>query len=114
MDREKVIVILESLANGIDPSTGDRIPYDAFHDADTVRALFAASFLLKAITTAAVRQRPATKLASAGMPWNDEEDAALCREFDTKLTIGQIALQHGRSSGAITSRLMKLGRIDPA
>lgn len=114
MEREQVIAILESLANGIDPSTANRIPHDVFHNADTVRALFAASSMLKGSTTAAVRQRPATKLVSAGMPWSDEEDASLCSEFDTKLTIGQIALQHGRSSGAITSRLVKLGRIDPA
>jgi hypothetical protein len=30
------------------------------------------------------------------------------------MTIAQMALQHGRTSGAITSRLVKLGRIDPA
>lgn len=30
------------------------------------------------------------------------------------MTVGQMALQHGRTSGAIASRLAKLGRIDPA
>jgi hypothetical protein len=30
------------------------------------------------------------------------------------MTTAQIALQHGRTSGAITTRLVKLGRIDPA
>jgi hypothetical protein len=115
MEREQVIAVVESLANGTDPSTGARIPHDTFHSADTIRALFAAGALLKADSASTVRKRPgSTTLTSAGAPWSTEEDERLCREFDTKMTVGQIALQHGRSSGAITSRLVKLGRIDPA
>lgn len=117
MDRDEVIVILESLANGKDPSTGAPIPHDTFHRADTVRALFTASTLLKeppAPLAARQRSKTTTALTSAGAPWSEEEDVRVCREFDAKMTVGQIALQHGRSSGAITSRLVKLGRIDPS
>ena len=115
MDRQEVITVLESLANGIDPGTGARIPHDAFHSANTVRALFAASSMLKTEPPAATSTRKGTtKLTSAGAPWSAEEDARLCHEFDSGMTISQIALQHGRSSGAITSRLVKVGRIDPA
>jgi len=115
MEREQVIAVVESLANGTDPSTGARIPHETFHSADTIRALFAAGALLKADASPAARQRSGnTKLTSAGAPWNAEEDERLCREFDSKMTVGQIALQHGRSSGAITSRLVKLGRIEPS
>jgi hypothetical protein len=109
MDRQQVITVLESLANGIDPSTGTTIPIEVFHSADTVRALFTASSLLKSSPRTGT-----TKLTSAGAPWTTEEDARLCREFDAKMTVSQIALQHGRSSGAITSRLVRLGKIDPA
>ena len=118
MDRQEVIAVLESLANGIDPMTGARIPQDAFHSADTVRALFAASAFLKAAP--ATPEKPqngrtrTTTFASAGTPWSADEDARLGQEFDAGMTIAQIALQHGRTSGAITSRLVKLGRIDPA
>jgi hypothetical protein len=105
MDRQQVITVLESLANGIDPGTGARIPLDVFHTADTVRALFTASALLRS---------GSTKLTSAGAAWTAEEDARACSEFDAGMTVAQIALQHGRSSGAITARLVKLGRIDPA
>lgn len=115
MEREQVIAVVEALANGTDPSTGARIPHDTFHSAETIRALFAASALLKAGATTAGRVRASgTKLTSAGAAWSAEEDERLCREFETKMTVGQIALQHGRSSGAITSRLVKLGRIDPS
>src|SRR6266498_1210212 len=118
MDRDQVIQVLESLANGIDPSTGARIPYDAFQTPDTIRALFTASTLLKVPGTTVAAQEPGrtvtTTLTSAGTSWSEEEDARLCREFDAKMTVAQIALQHLRSSGAITSRLVKLGRIDRA
>ena len=66
------------------------------------------------IVTPAGRRRQSATLTSAGTPWSAEEDARLCREFDAGMTTAQIALQHGRTSGAITSRLVKLGRIDPA
>lgn len=113
MERQEVITSLESLANGIDPGTGRRIPLDAFHSADTVRTLFAAVTLLKSVDPGA-RTRPKHGLTSAGEPWSAEEDARLGVEHDAGMTIGQIALKHGRSSGAITSRLVKLGRIDPS
>lgn len=105
MDRQQVITVLESLAHGIDPASGSPIPLDAFHSAD---ALFTASSLLKSART------PNTKFAAAGAPWTKEEDEQLCGEFDASMTPAQIALKHGRSSGAITSRLAKLGKIDPA
>lgn len=118
MERDQVIVVLESLANGVDPNTGAQIPHDTFHTTDTVRALFAAAALLKTTDTGVPARRSSrtvrTALTSAGTPWSEDEDARLCREFDAKMTAGQMALQHGRTSGAITSRLVKLGRIDPA
>src|SRR6478672_1728840 len=115
MEREQVIAVVEALANGTDPSTGARIPHETFHSADTIRALFAAGALLKADAGGAARRRlGGSKLTSAGAPWGAEEDERLCRELDAKMTVAQIALKHGRSSGAITSRLVKLGRIDPS
>lgn len=118
MERQQVITILEALANGTDPSTSAPIPLDAFHSADTVRAMFTAVALLKEGEPGAVPTRRAkratTSLTSAGAPWSAEEDARLSAEFDSGMTVSQIALQHGRSSGAITSRLVKLGRIDAA
>lgn len=116
MEKHKVIEVLESLANGTDPATGTPIPYDAFHSAETVRALFSAATLLKGpeTTTAPKRRRAQTSLTAAGSAWSAEEDSRLCTEFDSGLTTAQIALQHGRTSGAITSRLVKLGRIDPS
>ncbi len=115
MDRQRVITVLEKLAFGIDPATGEAIPYQAFNAAEVVRALFMAT-LLKEADAPPQRggKRAPTKLTAAGAPWTQEEDERLCREFDRGMTTAQIALEHGRSSGAITSRLVKLGRIDPS
>ena len=117
MDRQEVITILDTLADGTDPSTGARIPYEAFHTATTVRALFAASAFLKSdIARSAPRsdRTRATPFTSAGAAWSAEEDARLGQEFDARMTVAQIALQHGRTSGAITSRLVRIGRLDPS
>jgi hypothetical protein len=104
MERQQVITILESLANGADPA--------AFQNPDSVLALLAASEMLKQNEEGARVTK--SKFTAAGTPWSAEEDARLAAEFDGGMTIAQIALQHQRSSGGITARLVKLGRIDPA
>ena len=114
MDRNAVITVLESLANGLDPATGATIPHDLFQSADTVRALFAASTMLKEKPPAPARARSGASLVAAGSAWSEQEETLLCQEFDSGMSVAQIALQHGRTSGAITSRLVKVGRIDPA
>jgi hypothetical protein len=68
MDRERVISILESLANGVDPQSGASIPHGVFHTADTVRALFTATTLLRTfdIHPASGGHRKSVVLTSAG------------------------------------------------
>lgn len=110
MELQRVVSIVESLAAGVDPATGTNIPHDLFQTPDVIRALFTAANLLKQRADApASTSRP----AAAGQRWSDEEDSLLCHEFDGGTPVAEIARQHGRTSGAITSRLVKLGRIDP-
>jgi len=47
----------------------------------------------------------------AGNPWRGEEEARLVSEFDSGLSIAEIAENHKRTKGAIRSRLKKLGKI---
>jgi len=102
MERTEVITIVESLAN-------------AFQSKDVVRALAAAAELLRdpsvavAAAPAARRNRP----TSAGARWSEQEDTLLCHAFDSGTAIAEIARQHARTPGAITARLVKLGRLDP-
>jgi hypothetical protein len=93
-----------------------------FHTADVIRAFYAAAGMLRQATpppeagaaaSTAERSIRTDRPASAGARWTNEEDALLCAEFDGGMTVHDIATQHGRTRGAITSRLVKLGRIDP-
>ena len=104
MEQNQVVTILESLASGIDPTTGATC-HDAFAAPDVVRALTIAAERLKA---SPARPTP----ASAGARWTDDEDSLVCREFDEGTTLAEIARRHLRSVGAITLRLVKLGRLD--
>jgi hypothetical protein len=104
MQLEHVLSILESLANGIDPATDVEIPNDTFRSPEVIRALFTASAMLSAPR--------GTRPAAAGARWTDEEDAEVCREYEAGDSFTAIAEKHKRSTGAIMSRLVKLGRVD--
>lgn len=58
-------------------------------------------------TFAPNRQPP----ANVGAAWNEEEDNRLAKEFQSGMKIAEIAREHGRTSGAIRSRLKKQGFI---
>jgi hypothetical protein len=110
MERSQVITVLESLASGVDPTTGV-VSHEVFAAPNVIRALFVAADLLKrtpAPATATQKQQP----PAAGARWTSDEDAVLAREFDQGTSIAEIASRHSRTRGAITSRLVKLGRID--
>lgn len=112
MERSQVITVLESLASGVDPTTGS-VSHEVFAAPNVIRALFVAADLLKqtpASATGTQKQQP----PAAGARWTADEDAVLAREFDQGTSIAEIASRHSRTRGAITSRLVKLGRIDPS
>jgi hypothetical protein len=102
--------VIESLANGIDPETGEVLPpQSALNSPTAIRALFIAS---KALDSAAKHADRKNSLpAMAGRPWGDEEDQALLAAFDASATVKEMAAKHGRTLGAITSRLTRLGKI---
>lgn len=45
-------------------------------------------------------------------PWTSEEETKLIHEYNAKMSIKDIAIEHERSEGAIRARLKKLGLID--
>ena len=46
---------------------------------------------------------------NAGKPWEQEEIVALTQGFNNSETNASLAVKHGRTKGAIKSRLEKLG-----
>lgn len=116
--------IIEALANGIDPTTGEALPaVSPYNDPNTIRALFT---VLNLIKKTANKQPKIKKTLSqkrmenlegglpenAGLPWTDEQRNDLVEQFKSGLLIKDIALSLGRTSGAITSELKKQGLID--
>ena len=102
--------IIDALANGIDPETGEILPSQStFNSPQVIRALFVA---VSALDKAARRADRDTALPkNAGRSWSDEEDKQFLVIFDSGTPVKEIESRHGRTLGAITSRLVRLGRI---
>ncbi len=106
MDKAKTIEVIEALANGIDPLTGELLPDDhLLQQPGIVRALFNAAALLKNSKDAL------PGLANQGNAWTGDEDNQLKEAFTNGIKISQLAKVHQRTPGAIRSRLKKLGLI---
>ena len=103
--------IISALANGVDPFTGEVLSENGpYQNPDTVRALFIA---LKGLELLEAKERRSDRLPSnVGKRWTPEEDELLSKGFDKGMTIKELSAEHARTSGAIRSRLIFLGKID--
>ncbi len=112
MKLEDARIIIEALAEGVDPFTGEELPEGSpYHRPEVIRALFAAAKQLRC-------PRPQPQAASdcparIGSSWTKEEEQQLVREFETEMPLKVIATKHQRTRGAITSRLVRLGKLAP-
>ena len=118
MDRDQTLRILNALANGVHPATGEKFGADGpYQHPDTVRALFAAMRAVEggaavATPAPAAERRPALPQTGAGSRWSPEEDQRLASAFDSGRTMDEIARSHNRSRAAIEARLVRLGKMD--
>ncbi|MBT1539776.1 hypothetical protein B7R78_0022735 [Ralstonia solanacearum] len=111
MNNQQALPILKALARGIDPATGEHLCNDSpFNKADVIRALLCA---VDALEPARRQRHDDDRPANAGRSWATEEDQRLLDAFDAGRTPEDLAIQHGRTRGAITSRLVKHGRLQP-
>ena len=102
--------VIDALADGADPETGELFPSESvLLKPAVIRALFLASRALEATRRAssAARSQP----AQAGKPWTPEEDQRLLDAFDQGADLPALTASHARSKGGIASRLVHLGRI---
>ncbi|MBA2351451.1 MAG: hypothetical protein ACR2FI_12130 [Burkholderiales bacterium] len=102
--------IIQALANGTDPVTGEVFP-DAspYNHPKIIRALFQTLKALEQLDERKQRQKNLPR--KAGQPWLDQEDGELIKGFDAGTPIKQLAEKHDRSHAAIEARLIKLGKI---
>ena len=115
MESATALKIIQQLANGIDPHSGEVFRADSpYQHPDTVRALFTAVRALEALSAPKQRAAGAENAPqNAGKPWSSDEDEALAGAFDAGKQIPELAAQHQRSRFAIEARLAKLGKIEP-
>ena len=121
MNKEQTLRILNALANGIHPATGETFGADSpYQHPDTVRALFEAMRAVEGpgspaaapAATPAAERRPAMPESGSGSRWSTEEEQRLVSSFDTGKTVDELARAHNRSRAAIEARLVRLGKMD--
>ena len=102
MEIKRAAELLRGLADGVDPMTGRPLPDESVYNRpEIIRALHC---VLREL-----QERAAT---NAGRSWSAEEEARLLQEYGAGLTTETIARRHGRSIGAIETRLSELGQRD--
>ncbi len=106
MDVQYAKQLLEGLADGMNPLTGEVLPPDdACNNPDIIRALH--TILRELDRKTASKRTP----ENAGKPWSKEDDAELCSRFDNGSSVQELSQTFKRTRGAITSRLERLGKI---
>jgi hypothetical protein len=118
MEREQTLRILNALANGVHPATGEKFAADGpYQHPDTVRALFEAMRAVEGGGTAPApaperKAAPAMPQSGPGSRWSAEEEQRLATAFDAGRTVDELARAHGRSRASIEGRLVRLGKMD--
>ena len=121
MEKEQALRILNALANGVHPATGEKFAADSpYQHPDTVRALFEAMRAVEcngvaappAAAPPAAARKPALPQSGSGSRWSPEEEQRLAAAFDAGRTVDELARAHGRSRAGIEARLVRLGKMD--
>jgi hypothetical protein len=119
MEREQTLRILNALANGVHPATGEKFAADGpYQHPDTVRALFEAMRAVEGGAASAPaperKSAPPMPQSGPGSRWSADEEQRLATAFDAGRTVDELARAHGRSRASIEARLVKLGKMDPS
>lgn len=107
--------IIDTLAQGIHPITGEVMPDDSPYNAPPViRALHVVSRAMEGAPSAAPAEEPPRRRnqpPNAGKAWSAQEDAALETAFDAGIPLRQVAQELGRTAFAVEQRLIKIGKV---
>ena len=111
MDSAQALAVVRSLANGVDPESGEVFPAEsAYQRPQVVRALYEAATALERIDR--FDRRRSQMPPKTGEPWTEEEDRKLLASFDAGRALQELAAAHERTMGAVRARLLKYGRIN--
>jgi hypothetical protein len=110
MEAETAKRIVEALADGVDPRTGEVLdPGSPIESPDVVRALHVAVTVLDREVKR--RERTTETPPNSGKSWNVHDEKALSDLFDSGVPVPQIARTFQRTQGSIAARLVRLGKI---
>jgi hypothetical protein len=110
MDQAQALAVVRSLANGVDPESGDFTAESPYQRPQVVRALYEAATALER-QERYDRRRQQMPLKT-GEPWSEEEDRKLLAAWDAGRALQELAAAHERTMGAVRARLLKYGRIN--
>ena len=107
MDVSHAKELLEVLADGVNPLTGEVLARDdSCNQPDIIRALHVA---VKQLEKGAKRARSLPE--NAGKPWTEEDERTLARMFDQHYSKKEICAYFKRTEGSIAARLVRMGKI---
>lgn len=108
MDLQRAKELLSSLANGIDPFTGEPLPEDSVcNKTEIVRAIHCVLRELTAKQSKPAKPRPENE----GKSWMEEEDRRLAEMYDAGSTRREMCDCFKRTPSSVASRLVRLGKI---
>ena len=115
MKQENVISILEALANGVDPVTGEVLPDTSpYNQPDVIRALFHATKLIPKFKASkkTVEDKQHENLEKGlpenhGLPWAESDIHKAVSDYQTEVKIDEIARKLSRKPSAIIGLLKK-------
>ncbi len=105
MDIVRARKIMEILADGINPETGEVLPpEDSCNQPEVIRAFH---MILSVLPENPRKSQP----ENAGKPWTWEDDCLLSAMYDEGKPCKEICEYFKRSTGGIAARLVQLGKI---
>lgn len=121
METTEVRSIVKTLAQGIDPATGEVFPQNSpYNDPKIIRALFKVVDLAwppgrSKLSLDEKRQRNIERglPRNAGLPWSEEHREAVAEGFKSGKTIRELATALERSLTAINAELIRQELISP-
>lgn len=120
MELSEARTIVKTLAEGIDPTTGEVFAPDSpYNQPRVIRALFTVhSYALgpRSKMSADERRRQNLELGrptNAGLPWSDADRSRVATGFQKGETIEELAATLERSRAAIHAELIRQGLVPP-
>ena len=111
MNLAQALAVVRSLANGVDPESGEVFPPESpYQRPQVVRSLYEAATALERVER--FERRKAQMPAKTGESWSEDEDRKLLAAFDAGRALQELAAAHERTLGAVRARLLKYGRIN--